>query len=137
VSGDALDAVFAALADPTRRGLVSRLVREGPHTATDLARDLPITRQAVVHHLQSLGEAGLVDARRDGREVRYRATPEPLAQAVGWMLDSGARWDQRLERLRSQLEGRPVAPLAEQAPPAQVRGDARVRARGADGPGAH
>ena len=106
MTGDALDAVFSALADPTRRGLVSRLVREGPHTATDLARDLPMTRQAVVHHLQALGEAGLVDAHRDGREVRYRATPEPLGDAVAWMLHSGAHWDRRLERLRAQVESR-------------------------------
>jgi DNA-binding transcriptional ArsR family regulator len=110
VSGDALDAVFAALSDPTRRGLVSRLVRDGPHTATDLARDLPMTRQAVVHHLQALGEAGLVDASRAGREVRYRATPEPLAEAVAWMLDAGARWDRRLERLRSQVEAKSADP---------------------------
>ena len=104
MTGDALDAVFSALADPTRRGLVSRLVREGPHTATDLARNLPMTRQAVVHHLQALGEAGLVDAHRDGREVRYRATPEPLGDAVAWMLESGAKWDRRLQRLRAQVE---------------------------------
>ena len=79
-------------------------MREGPHTATDLARDLPMTRQAVVHHLQALGEAGLVDAHRDGREVRYRATPEPLGEAVNWMLGAGLRWDRRLERLRARLE---------------------------------
>lgn len=102
---DALDAVFSALADPTRRSLVSRLVREGPHTATDLARDLPMTRQAVVHHLQALNDAGLVDAQRNGREVRYRATPEPLGDAVAWMLDAGVRWDRRLQRLRAQVEG--------------------------------
>jgi DNA-binding transcriptional ArsR family regulator len=63
-----------------------------------------MTRQAVVHHLQALGEAGLVDAHREGREVRYRATPEPLAEAVSWMLDTGVRWDQRLQRLRTQVE---------------------------------
>lgn len=104
MTSDGLDAVFSALADATRRDLVARLVREGPHTATALARDLPMTRQAVVHHLQALGEAGLVDASRDGREVRYRATPEPLGEAVAWMLGTGARWDRRLERLRQQVE---------------------------------
>jgi DNA-binding transcriptional ArsR family regulator len=104
VTGDGLDAVFSALADPTRRDLVARLVREGPHTATSLARDLPMTRQAVVHHLQALGEAGLVGASREGREVRYRATPEPLGEAVAWMLGTGARWDRRLQRLREQVE---------------------------------
>jgi DNA-binding transcriptional ArsR family regulator len=106
VTTDGLDAVFSALADPTRRGLVARLVREGPHTATALSRDLPMTRQAVVHHLLALGEAGLVDARREGREVRYRATPEPLGDAVAWMLGTGVRWDRRLQGLREQLERR-------------------------------
>jgi DNA-binding transcriptional ArsR family regulator len=107
VSQDALDAVFSALADPTRRGLVSRLVREGPRNATELARDLPMTRQAVVHHLQALAEAGLVDAQRDGREVRYRATPEPLGEAVAWMLGAGVQWDRRLQRLRARVETTP------------------------------
>ena len=106
MTADGLDAVFSALADPTRRDLVARLVREGPHTATTLAQGRPMTRQAIVHHLQALGEAGLVDATRDGREVRYRATPEPLGDAVAWMLDTGARWDRRLERLRDQVERR-------------------------------
>jgi DNA-binding transcriptional ArsR family regulator len=103
-SEQGLDAVFGALADPTRRGLMARLIREGPNSATALARDLPVSRQAVVHHLKALGEAGLVDARRDGREVRYGATTEPMADAAAWMVDAGARWDRRLERLQAQVE---------------------------------
>ena len=106
MSGDGLDAVFSALADPTRRSLVARLTQEGPRTATVLAQDLPMSRQAVVHHLQALGDAGLVDASREGREVRYRATPEPLGDAVAWMLGTGVRWDRRLQGLRQQLERR-------------------------------
>ena len=80
-----LDAVFAALADPTRRRLLTRLRQGGPRTATDLARDLPMSRQAVVHHLQALDGAGLVDARRAGREVRWSATTVGLAEAKAWM----------------------------------------------------
>ncbi|MGH9222535.1 MAG: ArsR/SmtB family transcription factor [Acidimicrobiales bacterium] len=102
-----LDAVFGALADPTRRGLVARLARDGPRSATALARELPMTRQAVVHHLQALGGAGLVDARRDGREVRCQATPAALSDAVEWLLGAGARRDRRLGRLRAQVERRP------------------------------
>jgi DNA-binding transcriptional ArsR family regulator len=110
VSGVGLDAVFSALADPTRRGLVARLSRDGPRTATTLAEDLPMTRQAVVHHLRALGHAGLVDHSREGREVRYRATPEPLDEAMAWMLETGARWDRRLQGLRDQLERRGPSP---------------------------
>jgi DNA-binding transcriptional ArsR family regulator len=98
-----LDDLFGALADATRRRLLSRLVHEGPATATELAVDLPFTRQAVVKHLQALAEAGLVSSERQGREVRYRATPEPLVEAIAWMLDAGPAWDRRLERLRKRI----------------------------------
>ena len=80
-----LDVVFAALADPTRRWLLTRLQQGGPRSATDLAHDLPMSRQAVVHHLQALDGAGLVDARRAGREVRWSATTAPLADARAWL----------------------------------------------------
>ena len=96
---DPVDTLFDALADPTRRRLLQRLVQDGPDTASRLAVDLPVTRQAVVKHLQALVEAGLAAPERRGREVRYRATPEPLAQAVSWLVSAGARWDDRLGRL--------------------------------------
>jgi DNA-binding transcriptional ArsR family regulator len=98
-----LDGVFGALADPTRRGLYERLLADGPDTATNLVEDLPVTRQAVVKHLQVLAEAGLVSSERHGREVRYAASPEPLTPAVGWMVTTGAHWDRRLDRLRERL----------------------------------
>jgi DNA-binding transcriptional ArsR family regulator len=87
---DGLDVLYAALADPTRRWLVRRLLGAGPHTATELARDLPMSRQAVVHHLQALEDAGLVDGRRTGREVRWSATTRPLVAGVAWMLDTAS-----------------------------------------------
>jgi DNA-binding transcriptional ArsR family regulator len=98
-----LDAVFGALADPTRRGLFERLLAGGPDTATNLVAGLDVSRQAVVKHLQVLADAGLVAPRRQGREVRYAATPEALIDAVGWMAATGAQWDRRLDRLRSRL----------------------------------
>jgi DNA-binding transcriptional ArsR family regulator len=97
-----LDAVFGALSDPTRRHVMERLVDDGPVTATDLARDLPISRQAVVKHLQALDAAGLVDAERVGREVRFAARPDTLGDAVDWMSTVGVRWDRRLARLRKR-----------------------------------
>ena len=99
-----LDAVFGALADPTRRLVVRRLLA-GAETATALAGDLPISRQAVVKHLQALAEAGLVAGVREGREVRYRAEPGPLGDAAEWLVATGAAWDRRLARLRGRLGG--------------------------------
>ena len=105
-----LDALFGALADPTRRALVITLVQHGPQSATRLAAGGPLTRQAVVKHLQALEAAGLVTAQRAGREVLFRATPEQLAAAVGWLLDAGATWDRRIDRLRVGLPRRPASP---------------------------
>ena len=105
-AADPLDRVFTALADGTRRTVMRQLLDGGPTTASELAQGLPMTRQAVVKHLQALSQAGLVDARREGREVHYRATPKPMGDAVAWMLRTGAQWDRRLERLRRQLSQR-------------------------------
>lgn len=102
VDGDALDVLFGALADPTRRQLLQHLLAKGPATATTLAAPLPVSRQAIVKHLQALEAAGLVAPVREGREVRYRATPERLASAVGWLLDAGGSWDRRIDRLRGR-----------------------------------
>jgi len=101
-----LAAVFGALADPTRRAVLAELARASSATATELTSAVPVTRQAVTKHLQSLSEAGLVAPTRHGREVRYAFTPEPLEEAVGWIVGVGAQWDRRLARLRRQLEQR-------------------------------
>lgn len=100
---DELDGLFGALADPTRRALLRRLGADGPTSATRLAGGLPVTRQAVVKHLQVLAEAGLVSAERAGREVRYALVPERLTPGVSWLVDTGAAWDRRLGRLRTHL----------------------------------
>ena len=71
----------------------------GSATATELAADLPVTRQAVAKQLGLLADAGLLRATRAGRETRYEVTPEPLSEAVAWMVDVGAAWDDRLARL--------------------------------------
>ena len=100
---DRADAVFAALADPTRREVIRALSMRGPSTATGLAASLPVTRQAVTKHLGALADAGLVTATRRGRERRYQISPQPLTVAVSWMADVGARWDERLAALRDHV----------------------------------
>lgn len=101
---DGAAAVFGALADPMRRALLARLAVE-PATATELAGELPISRQAVVKHLSALAHAGLLERRRTGRDVRYRVTPEPLGDAVSWIARVGGQWDERLARLARELGG--------------------------------
>jgi DNA-binding transcriptional ArsR family regulator len=103
---DRIGAVFSALADPTRRRVVVRMAQGGPLTASQLASNMPVSRQAVVKHLQALGQAGLVSAERRGREVQYRLDPAPLAGARSWMDAIGARWDSRLEALRRHVSSK-------------------------------
>jgi ArsR family transcriptional regulator, cadmium/lead-responsive transcriptional repressor len=106
-----LNELFGALADPTRREVLRSLAEQPGLTASRLAGELPMTRQAVSKHLSALSGAGLVTARREGRETRYTLTPAPLAEAIDWMTSVGAEWDERLERLRrSAQSGRARAP---------------------------
>ncbi len=98
--GERPGAVFGALADPTRRALLEAIAGAPGTTATELAAELPITRQAVVKHLAALTDAGLLERERSGRDVRYRVTPAPLTEAVSWIAAVGGQWDARLEQLR-------------------------------------
>ena len=104
----ATDEVLIALADPTRRRVLTLLAERGEGTATTLAGDLPVSRVAVVKHLAVLDRAGLVGARRQGREVRYRVRTEQLDATARWMAGLAAEWDERLDALKR---------LAEEAPP--------------------
>jgi DNA-binding transcriptional ArsR family regulator len=101
--GPDADALFAALGDPTRRRLLDRLASDGPMTATQLAPAYPMSRQALVKHLASLSEAGLLEPLRVGREVRYEVVPGRLDDATAWLASVGRRWDRRLDALRCQL----------------------------------
>ena len=95
--------MFGALSDPTRRSLLAAIARRPAATATELAAELPISRQAVLKHLTALADAGLLDRQRSGREVRYRVTPEPMSDAVSWMAAVGGQWDERLAALELQF----------------------------------
>lgn len=96
--------VFAALADPTRRHLYSQLAQAGPRTATSLASDLAISRQAVAKHLGILTRAGMTTSARVGRETRYEAAVEPLGEVKQWLDEVEAQWVNRLAALKAMLE---------------------------------
>jgi DNA-binding transcriptional ArsR family regulator len=95
--------VFSALSDPTRRQVIERLVARGGASATELAEELPVSRQAIAKHLLALDEAGLVTSEQSGRQKRYRLTPQPMGEVVGWMAEVGAQWDARLGVLRREV----------------------------------
>ena len=97
------DQVFAALGDRTRRDVLQLIGSRGEASATQLARELPVSRQAINKHIASLAAAGLVADRRAGREVLYHVTPAPMSEAMGWMTAVGAEWDDRLAALKRHL----------------------------------
>jgi DNA-binding transcriptional ArsR family regulator len=102
---DRLGAVLGALADPTRRGMVETLLRDGVTSVPALSGELPISRQAVAKHLAALGEAGLVErVPGTGREVRYRLRPGALDETAAWIGATASAWDARLDRLRRAVE---------------------------------
>jgi DNA-binding transcriptional ArsR family regulator len=99
-------AVFGALADPTRRRIVRALAERRTVTASALAGELPVSRQAIAKHLVALREAGLASAEQAGRETRYSLTPAPFGDAMAWMATTGGEWDERLERLQRRAAQR-------------------------------
>ncbi|MGH3585325.1 MAG: ArsR/SmtB family transcription factor [Pseudonocardia sp.] len=97
--------VFVALADPSRRSILSALAARGPATATDLAERLPITRQAIAKHLGLLAEVGLVRAEPgERRRVRYRLRSEPMRVAQQFLAALAHDWDGRLDALQEHLD---------------------------------
>lgn len=104
MSDDGSQRLFTALADPTRRQLIEILSAAGDRTATELARELPITRQGVSKHLRVLADADLVSVRQDGRDRLYSLRPDRLNEAVTWVDRVRAQWSRRLAALSQYLD---------------------------------
>src|SRR3954451_19606098 len=97
--------VFVALADPSRRAILTELAGRGPATATDLATRLPITRQGIAKHLITLELAGLVTAEPgERRRVRYRLQSAPMQLAQQFLAALARDWDEQLNALAAQLD---------------------------------
>jgi ArsR family transcriptional regulator, cadmium/lead-responsive transcriptional repressor len=102
LAGD--DALWVAVADPTRRRVLDSLLEHGEATTTTLAAGLPVTRQAVAKHLAVLDRVGLVAGSRRGREVRYTVRPQRLDEAAATIARVAAHWDRRLARIKRLAE---------------------------------
>jgi DNA-binding transcriptional ArsR family regulator len=92
------------MADPTRRELLATLAVRGPATASSLAADLPITRQAVAKHLAILQRAGLVTSTKHGRDVRFDVRTDRLTQTADWLAALATQWDRRLAAIKRLAE---------------------------------
>lgn len=98
-------AQLAALADDTRWRILE-LLGSSPRSASELARELPVSRQAIAKHLAVLESAGLASSAREGREVRYRAIGASLSALADRLDAIGRGWEDRLERLARLSEAR-------------------------------
>ena len=98
------DLLSAAVGDPTRRKLLDALLERGAATATTLADDVPVSRQAITKHLATLDRVGLVARERKGREVRFTVRPERLDSAAASMARVAEQWDRRLLRIKRMAE---------------------------------
>ena len=95
--------IFHALADPSRRAIFKALAR-GEVAVKDLTARFDISQPAVSQHLATLKEAGLVNARREGRRVYYRVQPRGMKPLIDWIAHYRAFWTQRVDRLEALLE---------------------------------
>lgn len=100
---DQLSVTFSALADPTRRAILSRLA-EGEATVTELAKPFPMSLPAVSRHLKVLERAGLISRNRSAQTRPSSIRAEPLQEATAWMETYRAIWEGRIDRLDEHLK---------------------------------
>ncbi len=99
-----LNLTFAALADPTRRSILTRLA-EGAATVTELAEPFPVSLPAISRHLKVLERAGLVVRSHEAQWRPSRLRADPLDEAVEWMQSRKRTWEARMDRFEAHLRG--------------------------------
>lgn len=110
-----LDATFAALADPTRRALLARLV-DGEASVTELAQPFDMSQPAISKHLKVLERAGLVTRGRDAQRRPVKVDPKPLAEAASWLDTYKRTLERRFQRLDALLEELQAKPKPRRSP---------------------
>lgn len=103
-STDVVSDVLAALADPMRRRVLDLVAAKGPVSASALAAELPVSRQAIVKHLAVLEKAGLVASERVGRENNFSVRSDSLDATATWMASLASQWDKRLAAIKKIAE---------------------------------
>lgn len=132
-SAAALDSIFAALADPSRRAILAGLA-VSERTVGELARPLPMSLPAVSRHLRVLQNAGLVAGRKEGRTRRLHLVPSALGPAEAWIARQRAFWEMRLDSLEKYLaesaeHAESEKPARSEKPGPSAREDEKPRAR--------
>ncbi len=104
MTAQADDELWSAIGDPSRRRVLDLVVSNGEVSASWLAGQVPVSRQAVSKHLVVLEQAGLISRRKQGREVLYRVEADRLDQATRAIADLAAEWDRRLGAIKRLAE---------------------------------
>jgi DNA-binding transcriptional ArsR family regulator len=133
VVNNSLDAIFGALADPTRRGILARLSL-GEATVTELAEPFDMSLPAVLKHVGALEGAGLVVAHKDGRVRRCRLETKPLEAAAEWIARYGRFWEERFDAIADYLAQTRPANEADEEETWRLK-DQALRRRGPIGSG--
>lgn len=102
------EAVWFAIAEPSRRKLLELLLANGESTATRLAQCVPFSRQAVSKHMAVLKHAGLIAIRKKGKEVRFSIDPQGIDLATRQLSEAAALWDKRLQAIKAIAETLPT-----------------------------
>jgi DNA-binding transcriptional ArsR family regulator len=103
-SDQVLDRTFAALADPTRRALLSRLANRDTFSVSELAQPFAMSLPAIMKHLDVLTDAGLIAREKTGRVVACRLTAKPMEQAMDWLNRYQRFWSDNLDHLAAFVE---------------------------------
>jgi ArsR family transcriptional regulator, cadmium/lead-responsive transcriptional repressor len=96
--------LWLAIAEPSRRRIIEVLLLKGEATASQLADDVPFSRQAVSKHIAVLKKVGLIKERKLGKEVRFSVVPEALSNAAQELSQAAILWDERLNRIKQLAE---------------------------------
>jgi DNA-binding transcriptional ArsR family regulator len=122
----ALDRVFAALADPTRRALLARLYEHDGLSVSELAKPFPVTMPAIMKHLTVLSDAGLIVRRKSGRTVACQLTAAPMEDAMNWLTRYQRFWTRQLDRLAAFVENDSSCPPPNSTPPSNQASHSNV-----------